>query len=48
MGSAKQTRHAHAMPPDIPPMLAESGVPRSMDGWAAKPKLDGWRARVLV
>jgi bifunctional non-homologous end joining protein LigD len=37
-----------ALPPDIPPMLAETGVPRSMDGWAAEPKLDGWRARVLV
>lgn len=27
-------------------MLATSGIPR--DQWAAEPKLDGWRARVLV
>jgi bifunctional non-homologous end joining protein LigD len=36
------------VPPDIPPMLADTGVPPSMEGWAAEPKLDGWRARVLV
>lgn len=29
-------------------MLAERGIPRSLDGWAAEPKLDGWRARVLA
>jgi bifunctional non-homologous end joining protein LigD len=30
------------------PMLATAGVPKGIDGWAAEPKLDGWRARVLV
>jgi ATP-dependent DNA ligase len=34
--------------PDIQPMLATTGVPRSLEGWTAEPKLDGWRARVLV
>jgi len=29
-------------------MLAERGIPRSLDGWTAEPKLDGWRARVLA
>ena len=29
-------------------MLADRGIPRSLDGWAAEPKLDGWRARVLA
>jgi len=24
------------------------GVPRSVDGWAAEPKLDGWLGRMLV
>ena len=29
-------------------MLAATGVPRSVEGWSAEPKLDGWRARMLV
>jgi bifunctional non-homologous end joining protein LigD len=29
-------------------MLATSGIPKGIDGWVAEPKLDGWRARVLV
>jgi bifunctional non-homologous end joining protein LigD len=29
-------------------MLATTGIPPSIDRWAAEPKLDGWRARVLV
>jgi bifunctional non-homologous end joining protein LigD len=29
-------------------MLAMPGVDRSRDGWAAEPKLDGWRAIVTV
>ena len=36
------------VPPDVLPMLADRGIPRSLDGWAAEPKLDGWRARVLA
>ena len=35
-------------PPDIAPMLAERGIPRSLDGWEAERKLDGWRSRVLA
>jgi hypothetical protein len=27
--------------PDVEPMLAEAGVPTSVDGWVAEPKLDG-------
>jgi hypothetical protein len=34
--------------PDIAPMLADRGIPLSLDGWSAEPKLDGWRARVLA
>src|SRR4051794_22216567 len=29
-------------------MLATTGIPKGIDGWVAEPKLDGWRARVLV
>src|SRR3954454_4522508 len=29
-------------------MLASTGIPKGIDGWVAEPKLDGWRARVLV
>jgi ATP-dependent DNA ligase len=29
-------------------MLATAGIPKGIDGWVAEPKLDGWRARVLV
>lgn len=29
-------------------MLVATGAPRSMSGWIAQPKLDGWRAQVLV
>jgi bifunctional non-homologous end joining protein LigD len=29
-------------------MLAERGIPRSIEGWAAEPTLDAWRARVLA
>jgi hypothetical protein len=36
------------MPPDVLPMLADRGIPSSLDGWSAEPKLDGWRARVLA
>ena len=38
----------NAVPPDVLPMLADRGIPKSLDGWAAEPKLDGWRARVLA
>ena len=41
-------RHSYLVPQDVPPMLAERGIPRSLDGWAAGPKLDRWRARVLA
>jgi bifunctional non-homologous end joining protein LigD len=36
--------------PDLAPMLADRGLPRRGDlaGWAAEPKLDGWRAIVVV
>jgi bifunctional non-homologous end joining protein LigD len=34
---------------DLVPMLAERGLPTgSLDRWAVEPKLDGWRATVLV
>jgi bifunctional non-homologous end joining protein LigD len=29
-------------------MLATTGIPPQIDRWAAEPKLDGWRARLLV
>ena len=29
-------------------MLATTGVPTNLVGWSVEPKLDGWRARVLV
>lgn len=29
-------------------MLASSGIPSTLDGWVAEPKLDGWRARILL
>ena len=32
-------RHSYLVPPDVLPMLAERGIPRSLDGWAAEPKL---------
>jgi ATP-dependent DNA ligase len=28
------------MPPDIAPMLPTTGIPATVDGWAAEPKLD--------
>jgi hypothetical protein len=34
--------------PDVPPMLADRGIPRSLAGWVVEPKFDGWRVRVLV
>jgi ATP-dependent DNA ligase len=35
--------------PDLAPMLADRGLPRGdLAGWAAEPKLDGWRAIVVV
>jgi bifunctional non-homologous end joining protein LigD len=34
--------------PDIAPMLADRGIPRSLAGWVFEPKFDGWRVRVLV
>jgi bifunctional non-homologous end joining protein LigD len=35
--------------PDLAPMLADRGLPRGdLAGWAAEPKLDGWRAMVVV
>lgn len=44
-----RVRHAEGVrPPDIAPQLASTGLPRSIDGWTAEPKLDGWRARVAV
>ena len=37
------------MVPDLAPMLADRGLPRGdLAGWAAEPKLDGWRAVVVV
>ena len=37
------------MVPDLAPMLADRGLPRGdLAGWAAEPKLDGWRAMVVV
>lgn len=34
---------------DFAPMLADRGLPKgSLDYWAVEPKLDGWRATVLV
>jgi bifunctional non-homologous end joining protein LigD len=34
---------------DLDPMLADRGLPRGdLAGWAAEPKLDGWRAIVTV
>jgi bifunctional non-homologous end joining protein LigD len=34
---------------DLAPMLADRGLPRGdLAGWAAEPKLDGWRAIVVV
>ena len=37
-----------AAPPEIAPMLVSTGLPKSLVGWTAEPKLDGWRARVAV
>jgi len=37
-----------AVPPDVLPMLVVPGIPQGIDGWAAEPRLDGWRAWVLV
>jgi ATP-dependent DNA ligase len=34
--------------PKVEPMLATAGIPASIDGWVGEPKLDGWRARILV
>lgn len=37
------------MLPDLGPMLATTGIPLGgLDGWAAEPKWDGWRARVAL
>jgi len=37
------------MVPDLAPMLADRGLPRGdLAGWAAEPKLDGWRVIVTV
>ena len=37
------------MVPDLAPMLADRGLPRGdLAGWAAEPKLDGWRVMVVV
>ena len=34
---------------DLEPMLADRGLPRDgLAGWAAEPKLDGWRVLVTV
>jgi bifunctional non-homologous end joining protein LigD len=34
---------------DLEPMLADRGLPRGeLSGWAAEPKLDGWRVLVTV
>jgi len=30
---------------DIPPMLADRGIPWSLAGWCVESKLDGWRVR---
>lgn len=39
----------HAVLVDLEPMLATTGMPGGqLTGWAAKPKSDGWRARVLI
>ena len=37
------------MVPDLPPMLASTGLPASnLDHWAVEPKIDGWRCRAAV
>ena len=37
------------MVPDLAPMLADRGLPRgNLAGWAAEPKLDGWRVAVTL
>jgi hypothetical protein len=37
------------MVPDLEPMLADRGLPSGdLCGWAAEPKLDGWRVTVLA
>jgi bifunctional non-homologous end joining protein LigD len=37
------------MIPELAPMLADRGLPRGdLAGWAAEPKLDGWRVIVTV
>lgn len=37
------------MVPDLEPMLADRGLPSGdLRGWAAEPKLDGWRVTVLA
>jgi bifunctional non-homologous end joining protein LigD len=36
------------MPPDIPLMFPTAGIPPSVAGWVAEPKLDGWRGRLLA
>jgi ATP-dependent DNA ligase len=37
------------MVPDLEPMLADRGLPSGdLGGWAAEPKLDGWRVTVLA
>ena len=39
--------HHEAIPPDVL-VLADRGIPKSLAGWSAEPKLDGCRARVLA
>lgn len=42
-------RHSGGVIPDLAPMLADRGLPRGdLAGWAAEPKLDGWRVIVTV
>lgn len=38
------------MVPDLPPMLASTGLPTTLDldQWAVEPKIDGWRCRAAV
>lgn len=45
----REFRHSGGMVPDLAPMLADRGLPRGdLAGWAAEPKLDGWRVIVTV
>ena len=49
MPSPRTLGHSGGVTPHLSPMLADRGMPRGdLAGWAAEPKLDGWRAIVVV